>query len=367
MLLVTFHGGSSGITNVYAYNTSSNQVNTETALINITLKDSELRGLVYANSYLYVVNGEKSVSNILCFQPPAPGSTLYQFNYICDFLDASFSKKDHFENSIGHPYALAFDGQGFCYVSNQDTNVAAQATVAANFQTASIQKGCQSQYLNGQTSFCPKGGCVYLDGTFVASQNGTLPDVETPATDVPSQFGGLAVSFSSSGSSLKVQNSVRDVAVMGGVLFVCDEPSNLIRLYSVKDGTYLGSGPTLPASPTHLAVQPSGGGLYVSAGQQIYWSALASSPTPSSLCFTAVLPSLPDSKYKVGGITFNPGGSPMYVAFQDGTGTTGKGAIYSYTIMRTDPPQTPPALLDGALFASIGSDTPEFVLFVPDP
>src|ERR1700691_3600252 len=98
MLLVTFHGGSKGIANAYAYNTSSNQVNTPTALINVTLTDSELRGLVYANSYLYVVNGEKSVSNILCFQPPAPGSTLYQFTYLCDFLDASFSKKGHFEN-----------------------------------------------------------------------------------------------------------------------------------------------------------------------------------------------------------------------------------------------------------------------------
>src|ERR1700683_1269516 len=106
MLLVTFHGGSSGITNVYAYNTTSDQLNTGAALTNITLKDPELRGLVYANSYLYVVNGEKSVSNILCFQPPAPGSTLYQFAYICDFLDASFSHKGHFENSIGHPYAL---------------------------------------------------------------------------------------------------------------------------------------------------------------------------------------------------------------------------------------------------------------------
>jgi hypothetical protein len=362
MLLVTFHGTSTGIPNVYAYSTTTGQLNTPTALTGITLKNPELRGLVYANSYLYVVNGEKSVSNILCFQPPAPGSTLYQFTYVCDFLDASFSSKGHFQNSIGHPYALEFDGQGFCYVSNQDTNVVAQAMVASNSKTASIRNGCQSKYLNGQPQFCPKGGCVYLDGTFAASEDGALPDVETAATNVPSQYGSLSVDFSGSGSSQKVQNSVRDVAVVGGVLLVCDEPSKLIRLYSVKDGTYLGSGPTLPASPTHMAVSATG--LYVSAGGQIYWSALASSPTPLSLVFTAVLPTpLPNPNYKVGGTTFNSGGSTIYVAFQDGTGTTGSGAIYTYSIQEG----TMPVLASPTMFASISSDTPEFVLFVPDP
>src|SRR5215813_2488196 len=108
MLLVTFHGGSGGITNVFAY-ADNGQLNTGTALLKATLTDAELRGLVHANSFLYVVNGAKKTSNILCFNPPAAGATLYQFTYQCDFIDASFSKKHHFENSIAHPYAMAFD------------------------------------------------------------------------------------------------------------------------------------------------------------------------------------------------------------------------------------------------------------------
>jgi len=183
--------------------------------------------------------------------------------------------------------------------------------------------------------------------------------VDVTATNVPSQYGGLAVGFSGDNGKQKVQNSVRDVAISGGVLLVCDEPSNLIRLYSLADGSYLGSGPTLPKSPTHLSAQPSG--LYVSADDQIFWSALPSSPTPSSLCFTSVLSATSiNSNYKVGGIAFN--GTTAYVAFQDGTGTTGTGAIYSYNVQV--PPQSAPVFGTGTPFASGFPDTPEFVLFI---
>jgi len=362
MLLVTFHGGSEGITNVYAYDTTTGQLNTASALQSAPLSGAELRGMVYTafneDSYLYVVNGAKGTSTIICFDPPAPGSSVYDFSYVGEFLGPSLSKKGHFENSIGHPYAMVFNGTTLCYVSNQDTNVVAQAQVNS-YSHASIEKGCQSAYLNGLTSICPSGGCVYLDGTYVASQDGALPDVDVTATNVPSQYGGLSVSFSEDKGKQEVQNSVRDVAISGGVLFVCDEPSNLIRLYSLTDGSYLGCGPTLPKSPTHLSVQPSG--LYVSADDQIFWSALPSSPTPSGLCFTSVLSATSiNSNYKVGGITFN--GSTAYVAFQDGTGTTGTGAIYSYNVQV--PPQSAPVFGTGTPFASGFPDTPEFVLFV---
>ncbi len=366
MLLVTFHGGSEGVTNVYAYDTATGQLNTSQALQNASLTDAELRGMVYAafneNSYLYVVNGAKGASTIMCFQAPAPGPSAYQFNFVSEFLGPSLSKKGHFENSIGHPYAMVFDGTALCYVSNQDTNVVAQAQVNS-YSQASIEQGCQSAYLNGLTSICPSSVCVYLDGTFVASQDGALPDVDVTATNVPSQYGGLSLSLSDDKGQQKVQNSVRDVAISGGVLFVCDEPSNLIRLYSLSDGSsdgsYLGSGPTLPKSPTHLSLQPSG--LYVSVDDQIFWSALTSSPTPSSLCFTSVLSAASiDSNYKVGGITFN--GNTAYVALQDGTGTTGTGAIYSYSVQVSPP--SPPVFGTGTAFASGLPDTPEFVLFV---
>src|SRR5262249_5894972 len=161
----------------------------------------------------------------------------------------SLSKKGHFENSIGHPYALQFGesgGTAFGYVSNQDTNVVARATVASDFRTASIPSGCQASFLTGQTGICPPTGCVYLDGTFVPPQRGTLPDVAVSATDVPESVGGLNITFlngaagpDAGGGKPKVQNSVRDVAISGGVLLVCDEPSRVIRLYSLPSGTYL--------------------------------------------------------------------------------------------------------------------------------
>jgi hypothetical protein len=88
-------------------------------------------------------------------------------------------------------------------------------------QSARIDPGCQSSYLKGIASICPKSGWAYLDGTFAASQNGTLPDVDITATNIPSQYGGLDVSFSTdsddtetaghSKDKQKMQKSVRDL------------------------------------------------------------------------------------------------------------------------------------------------------------
>jgi hypothetical protein len=60
MLLVTFHGGSKGINNIYAYN-SDGTVASKAALEQPkqgTL--SELRAMVLANGLLYVANDAKS-------------------------------------------------------------------------------------------------------------------------------------------------------------------------------------------------------------------------------------------------------------------------------------------------------------------
>ena len=195
MLLVTFHGGSTGVTNVYAFDTGTGQLFTDQALQGRRSRVPSCAGWCYANALLYVVNGAKKTSTILCFQPQGTGQPPYTFDFLGNFLGPALSKKGHFENSIGHPYALQFFGT-LCYISNQDTNVVAQASVAPDFLTATIEPGCQSHYLKKQTSFCPSSGCVYLDGTFVASQNGTLPDVKVAATDVPAENGGLAVHIS---------------------------------------------------------------------------------------------------------------------------------------------------------------------------
>ena len=75
----------------------------------------------------------------------------------------------------------------------------------------------------------------------------------------------------------KVQNSVRDLAIAGNVLLVCDEPTQTIRLYALTDGTYLGSGPTC-AKP-HPPDAPRGG-LMSRAGDQLYWTFLGDAGHP---------------------------------------------------------------------------------------
>jgi hypothetical protein len=359
MLLASFHGGSGGINNVVVYS-DSGTVQTSAALTGIKDTDlSELRGLVWNSPYLYVANGKSSKSDVLCFQPQT--SPNYLFNYIGEFVSPTFSKKEnYFETSIAHPYALAFDALGYCFISNQDTNVVARATVSSNRQSGDIGKGSQSLYL---TNLC-KGG-VYLDGTFAGSEVGALANVKNPPSDILTQYGGLSANIVSG----KVQNSVRDVAVNGGILYVCDEPSSMLRLYTAggsTPGTYLGSGSTLPGSPTHLSLQSPG--LYVSANNTLLWCYLIP-PTPGqmnpwNLFFQPVL-TVPStlSGYSIGGLAFDQT-SHVYVAFQKGKGGVGTGAIYMYTITQANT-QTAPTLSNPQVIASGLADTPEFLLYLP--
>jgi hypothetical protein len=363
MLLVTFHGGktSGSINNVYAYATSPGGFSllTDSALRKTSgVELSELRAVVIANGQLYVANGSKATSNVLCFQHKSTGKP-YHFAYMDTLIAATVSRKGHFETAIAHPFGLTFDGAGHAYVSNQDTNVVAQVALDPGGQKASLGTGSQSTYLN---NLFPTG--VFLDGTFVASQVGDLHDVKVRATPVPSANGGLSVSLNSSG---KVQNSVRDVAIANGILFVCDEPFSLVRMYSLADGTYLGASAPLGGSPTHLVLQ--NGGLFAVAGKLLYWSPLPASVTAASLAFQRVALTPPPGN-KIGGISFAPG-SPVtvYVPFQAGTSGAYGGSIYSFTVEQSSP-STVPVFSNGTQLISSGPstfrDTPEFVLYVAD-
>ena len=367
MLLVTFHGGtgSDSINTVLAYGT------TEPGRLTLLSKSakgalrqtggvelSELRGMVLEGGYLYVANGAKATGNVLCFQHQ-PSEKPYHFAYVATLIGATLSKKNHFETAIAHPFGLAFDG-GHCYVSNQDTNVVAQVAVSSNGQSGSLGAGCQSPYL---TRLFPPPDGVFLDGTYVASQVGALHGVEVKATSVPSPDGGLDV-YPKSG---KVQHSVRDVAIANGVLFVCDEPSKVVRMYALADGSYIGSSQTLGGQPTHLAIH--NGGLYVVAGALLYWSPLPVSASGAPPAFQAVVVTPPKGN-TMGGISFAVGSSvTVYVPFQAGTGGAHGGSIYSYTVKQGSP-STLPVLSGGTLLVRSGAstfkDTPEFLLYVPD-
>jgi hypothetical protein len=350
MLLVTFHGGKGGVKNIYGFSTKDGSIETTAALsVPHGMKLDELRAMAVWGGNLFVVGGSKDTSNVLVFKgPPRKGP---QFDYLDTVIGSG--------QSIAHPFGIAFESPRLpanCYVSNQDSNVVAQVRLAGGSHGAvngTLGSGCQSRFLN--TQYPPPD--VFLDGTFVASQNGALAGLPV-ATDVTKANGGLAVKgVQGAGSSLAPSNSVRDVAISGGILFVCDEVDSQINMYNLNGGALLAPG-TVAGNPTHLAI--SNGGLWVSAGEGLYWSALPASVSGAALKFHAVTTGAPKTT-KMGGISFDDSGN-VYVVFQDGTGGTGSGSIAKYALTAG----SPPSLAGGSTFATISEDTPEFCMWVSD-
>jgi hypothetical protein len=313
---------------------------------------------------LYVAVGAKNVSTVLCYDIPDTG---YSFTYRSQLVGASFSSgKHHFKTTIAHPFGLAFDGNQTFYVSNQDTNTVAQATAASGLATGAPA----SAYLAGQYP----ASAVFLQGTFVASQTGQLHGVSVAAQDVAASDGGLGVTLDPDG---KVQNSVRDVAIANGILFVCDEPDKLINMYALSDGTYLGhnTAPSasipdqLAAGPTHFAIH--NGSLYVSAGPTLYCGPLPASPSAPLLQLVPVALTGAPAGEKIGGISFGPPASnapagttaTVYIPFQGGTGGPNGGSIYTFTLGATSTSFGNPAVLVTS-GPDTFADTPEFVLYL---
>ena len=260
MFFVTFH---QKIDNVYAYDDDGNQLSTSV----LDKPGDELRGIYLEGSYLYVVDGGKKESKVYCYTGSA---TSYKR------AGTFVSPKD--ANSIDHPFAVAFDGQGNCYISNQNTNVVAAFEVAdGGLKATPAGVGSYLKSVNSTGQF--------LDATLIASSESPLPNA--PQTkDVPAvsaSLGGLGVDIKKG----KVQNSVRDVVFYnlvvgynpdGGplqipLLFVVDEPAGYVRLYDPVTGKPLKSSNQLK-SPVHLLI--SGDTIYVGAGSQVY-----SSPVPN--------------------------------------------------------------------------------------
>ena len=79
MLLISFHGGSTGNNNLAAYETPSGTLLTDAALTADPRGQlSELRTMVVQNNQLYVASGAKATSQILCYGlPDATGSCAF--------------------------------------------------------------------------------------------------------------------------------------------------------------------------------------------------------------------------------------------------------------------------------------------------
>lgn len=353
MLLVTFHGGKptqdvpSPVNNVYAYDETVSKGPPPQYLnvlsVPADVKLSELRDLAFANGFLYVANGAKTTSNVLCFAmaptSPLPNRT---WAYVGAFASGGHGNGDVL--GIDHPFAVEFSGDGrTCFVSSQDTNVVTMLTVATDGKTATVQQGTAASWLK---QFCEPGEAGFLDGTFVASATPALPPVPaTPA--VPTVQGGLAYSTSTadvdasdSVANAKIQHSVRDVVMCNGVLCVVDEADGVIRLYDPTSGDYLGCSNAI-GEPTHLLAR--GNNLFVSSDKQVW---MGTPPAQSGQMFTLTAKmTLPDTG---SGMTFDGAGN-FYVALRK------KKQIYRYD---------PSGL--ATLFLNHLPDQPEFVVCVAD-
>ena len=358
MLLVTFHGGgSTGTKNIYCYSDGGGTpVNTAVLANAPSGVLDQLRAMVAfqpnpdSNFNLYVVVGTPDGSVLAFSGPPWTGSA---FNYLGVMIGAG--------QSIMHPFGVVFGSNKTCYVSNQDSNVVAQVNLSpakSGYLEGSLASGCQSPYLTGKYP-APKN--AFLDGTFVASHIGELAKINLAnIPDVHHKDGGLGVD--GSGTPLKPANSVRDVAIANDILFVCDEADSQVNMYSLSSsptlGTFLGSASVSgKRKPTHLAIQ--GTGIWVSADDKLYWGTLPSSPQSPTLTLSEIAITVPSGN-KVGGISFDTVGN-VYVLFQDGTGGTGTGSIWTYSVQAG----SPPTLSDGQSIVTGLPDTPEFCLWIP--
>src|ERR1035438_4403615 len=122
MLFVTFH---ETIATIYGYDEHNlkNPPITNVLSQPASVQLAELRGMLLANGLLYVVNGGKSTSNILCYSSSA--TTSYQYTYSSVFTPSL--------TAVSHPFDCTFQSvdspaEQLWYVPNQDSNVVTRPT-----------------------------------------------------------------------------------------------------------------------------------------------------------------------------------------------------------------------------------------------
>jgi len=249
MLLVTLHGGkpqkNPHRNNVHAYDKDGNRLSSGVLDDAEGVLLDELRGIYLAGKYLYVVNANKLQNSVLCYEGTG---THYRF--------VGWFASRHTCHAILHPFDLAFDGLGYCYLSSQDTNVVTRLNISDEGRTARPAPIAAALPANGQ----------FLAGTFVASSNGKLSDPPTTAVATPS---GLEYS-----AAEPKKHSVRGIAWANGRLYVADQPASTIKMYDIT-GKYLGQSNQVE-TPVHVAVYH--GNLYVSGGDQVLTTRLPDLP-----------------------------------------------------------------------------------------
>jgi hypothetical protein len=326
MFYLSFHGGSgsNSLNNIHIYNNDGKEASPAKLLPKGSPDLSELRGFAFVNG-LMVVNGYKKYSQLLQYKlTGTPAAYQYSETWASPAI-----------NSIDHPFDFAFDGNGNCYLSSQDTGV---VTILSGPGIAGDVPSELTQNSVPSTS--------YMQGTFVAAESDALPDISVNASVAVAQPLGLAVEIANG----KMSNSVRGLAYWNGALLVADEVAGMVKAYSVANGSLIAAMIGLD-SPVHLLTNAST--LYVSTKQGVMQVAL-----PAEISFTTPLnPSayitskmMSDAGAKsVAGMCFGPdpssGSQTMFVA--DRTGN----AVYYLSGTSLKP------------FIQNLTDSPEFIVY----
>jgi hypothetical protein len=338
MILVTTHASS----DVNAYDPSNGKPMGGQTLDETGVSLVEPRG-IYLDSFgnMLLLDGGQASSAVYFYPKPTGGGG--QYGPGVPLITPGTA------NSIDHPFALAQVPQpgsesALAWISNQDSNVVACFGLTLPEPVTASFVGL-APYLK---QFGTAG--QFLEGTWVASAVGNLPGIHVNPPVVQQAQGGLGATIDP--KTRKVKHSVRDVAVVGFVLLVVDEASNVVRLYEAITGAYLGAstigGDTTATldSPTHLLA--IGNTIFVSTSKHIYSGSLIStqSPAAGSLDLTIVFDA-PGGD--IAGMAVDSSG---YFYFADRT----EKHLYSYTSGFATRRWKSPKL----------TDEPEFLLYIGD-
>ncbi len=383
MLFVTFHGYSpssktkatskqSGKNNIYAYDETATPVKKYKNVLQNAQGLAELRGMLYANGLLYVASGAKKASGVYCFTPAAFPNFGNQQTFITSKVPA-----------ISHPFSFTYQslagGQTQrWYITNQDTNVVATLIAGSPYYGSAVASPtCANNalYLHAllqDLAAQPNPPVLeFLDGTFVASASAGSPLPDT--TPVDPSWGGLSASIPSG----KVQNSVRDVTLYNGVLYVADEAGNAVRMYDPvlgvpwgSTGSYVNGSSTVPlSSPVHLLVYKNN--LYVSSGSVVSYGPCPAPPSAppalpgafSSSQFPIPPYPTPPSGY-TGSVTLS---LELFTTLPDtvsGMAFDNHGNFYAALRKKKEIYQLPFGSTAPQLLTSV-PDSPEFLLWLP--
>jgi hypothetical protein len=248
MLFVTLHGGKPQSdphkNNVHAHDKDGKRVTSSVLDHSGEILLDELRGLHLVGKYLYVVVANRKQNSVLCYKG---SDTHYKFV-------GTFASKETCQGIV-HPFDMAFDGAGHCYISSQDTNIVTRLKISKDGKSATPAR---------QAPALPASGKFY-PGTFVASSVGNLGSTTTPVKPP------AGLQYSGSGAK---KHSVRGVVWAKNALYVADEPACRVKVYD-KNGKFLGQSNKVK-SPVHLLVWK--GRLHVSGGNEVLTAKLPNPP-----------------------------------------------------------------------------------------